>query len=79
MTPFKTQWLDKSYFELTYNSWNKDLQNTGITIKEVNSEVYGLYDDHFEHQFIFDIPINDYIGNIEKPGTPATKGSSKGR
>jgi len=78
MTPFKARWPDKTYFELAYDACNEALQDAGITIKDVDSAVYGIYNDLFERQFMPDIYVNDYIGNINKPGTRVTTGGATG-
>ncbi len=78
MTPFKARRPDKTYFELAYDATNEALQDAGITIKDVDSAVYGIYNDLFERQCMPDIYINDYIGNIDKPGTRITTGGATG-
>jgi len=78
MTPFKARWPEKTYFELAYDACNEALHDAGITIKDVDSAVYGIYNDLFERQFMADIFVNDYIGNIDKPGTRVTTGGATG-
>ncbi len=78
MTPFKARWPDKTYFELAYDAANEAFQDAGITINDIDSAVYGIYNDLFERQFMPDIYVNDYIGNIDKPGTRVTTGGATG-
>lgn len=58
MTPFKARWPDKTYFELAYDAASEAFQDAGITIKDVDSAVYGIYNDLFERQFMPDIDLS---------------------
>jgi acetyl-CoA C-acetyltransferase len=78
MTPFKARWPDKTYFELAYDATDEALKDAGITIKDIDSAVYGIYNELFQRQFMPDIYVNDYIGNIDKPGTRVATGGATG-
>ena len=78
MTPFRARWPDKTYFELAYEACHDALIDAGITIADIDSAVYGIYNDLFERQFMPDIYVNDYLGNIDKPGTRVTTGGATG-
>ena len=48
ITPFKTRYLDKTYFELAYDATKLVLEDANkngaeITHKELQSTVYGIY------------------------------------
>ena len=73
-TPFKTRYLDKTYFELAYDATKLALEDSNkngaeITHDDLQSTVYGIYNELFERQFMPDIFINSYIGMNNKPGT----------
>ena len=83
ITPFLSRYLDKTYFELAYdatklalNDCNK--QGIEITHKDLESTVYGIYNELFERQFMPDIFINSYIGMNDKPGTRIASGGATG-
>ncbi len=83
ITPFKARYLDKTYFELAYDSTKlalEDANNNGadITHKNLESTVYGIYNELFERQFMPDIFINSYIGMNNKPGTRIASGGATG-
>ena len=74
ITPFKARYLDKTYFELAYDATKlalEDANNGGaeITHKDLQSTVYGIYNELFERQFMPDIFTNSYLGMNNKPGT----------
>ena len=83
ITPFKTRYLDKTYFELAYDATKLALEDANtngaeITHKELQSTVYGIYNELFERQFMPDIFINSYIGMNNKPGTRIASGGATG-
>ncbi len=78
MTPFKARWPDKTYYELAYDAADEALKDAGITIRDIDGAVYGIYNELFERQFMPDIFINDYIGNIDKPGVRIASGGATG-
>jgi acetyl-CoA C-acetyltransferase len=78
ITQFKARWPDKTYFELAYDATDEALKDAGITIKDIDSAVYGIYNELFQRQFMPDIYVNDYIGNIDKPGTRVATGGATG-
>jgi len=78
ITPFKTRYLDKTYFELAYDAADMALKDAGITHNEIESTVYGIYNELFERQFMPDIFINSYLGLNNKPGTRIASGGATG-
>ncbi|GAB4316258.1 MAG: thiolase family protein [Promethearchaeota archaeon] len=78
MTPFRARWPDKTYFELAVEAAGEALDDAGVTMADVDSAVYGIYNDLFERQFMPDIYVNDYVGNVDKPGTRVTTGGATG-
>ena len=83
ITPFKARYLDRTYFELAYDATKLALGDANkngaeITHKELQSTVYGIYNELFERQFMPDIYINSYIGMNDKPGTRIAAGGATG-
>ena len=83
ITPFRSRYLDKTYFELAYDASKLALadcnkQGIDITHKDLESTVYGIYNELFERQFMPDIFINSYIGMNDKPGTRIASGGATG-
>ncbi|MHA2391561.1 MAG: thiolase family protein [Promethearchaeota archaeon] len=83
ITPFKTRYLDKTYFELAYDATKFALDDANkngaeITHKDIQSTVYGIYNELFERQFMPDIFINSYLGLNDKPGVRIATGGSTG-
>ena len=83
ITPFKARYLDRTYFELAYDGTKLALEDANkngaeITHKDLQSTVYGIYNELFERQFMPDIFINSYIGMNNKPGTRIASGGATG-
>ena len=83
ITPFKARYIDKTYFELAYDGTKLALEDANkngaeITHKDLQSTVYGIYNELFERQFMPDIFINSYIGMNDKPGTRIATGGATG-
>ncbi|MFX1589939.1 MAG: hypothetical protein ACFFC1_17490, partial [Promethearchaeota archaeon] len=62
ITPFKTRYLNKTYFELAYDATKLALEDANengaeITHRDLQSTVYGIYNELFERQFMPDIFI----------------------
>jgi len=83
VTPFKPRYIDKTYFELAYDATKlalSDANNNGAEIihKDIQSSVYGIYNELFERQFMPDIFINSYLGLNDKPGVRVATGGATG-
>jgi acetyl-CoA C-acetyltransferase len=83
ITNFKPRYLDKTYFELAYDATKLALTDANkngaeITHKDLESTVYGIYNELFERQFMPDIFINSYLGMNDKPGTRIAAGGATG-
>ena len=83
ITPFRARYLDKTYFELAYDATKlalQDANNNGAEIghRDLQSTVYGIYNELFERQFMPDIFTNSYLGMNNKPGTRVATGGATG-
>ncbi len=77
-TKFRARIPEKSYFELAFDATKEALDNAGISHKEVDSAVFGIYNDLFERQIMPDTYIQDYLGLYGKSGTRVTTGGATG-
>jgi acetyl-CoA C-acetyltransferase len=83
ITPFKARYLDKTYFELAFDATKLALEDANkngaqISHKDLQSTVYGIYNELFERQFMPDIFTNSYLGMNDKPGTRIASGGATG-
>ena len=83
ITPFMARYLNKTYFELAYDATKLALEDANkngaeITHRELQSTVYGIYNELFERQFMPDIFTNSYLGMNNKPGTRVATGGATG-
>ena len=83
ITPFKTRYIDKTYFELAYDATQLALaaatkNGAEIIHNDIPSAVYGIYNELFERQFMPDIFINSYLGLNNKPGVRVATGGATG-
>lgn len=78
ITKFKARWLEKTYFELAFDAARDALADAGITIEEIQSAHYGIYNELFERQVMPDVFVHDYLGLRLKPSTRVTAGGATG-
>jgi acetyl-CoA acetyltransferase len=83
ITPFRARYSDKTYFELAYDATKLALEDANkndanITHEDLETTVYGIYNELFERQFMPDIFTNSYIGMNNKPGTRKASGGATG-
>ncbi|MBI4575053.1 MAG: thiolase family protein [Planctomycetes bacterium] len=77
-TPFRARWAEKTYFELAYDAVRAALEDAGLDRREVQSVVYGVYNDLFERQVMPDVYVHDYIGMGGRPSVRVTTGGATG-
>ena len=78
VTPCKGNWLEKTYWELAQLSFKGALENAGLTTKDMNGVVYGIYNDIFEAAAIPEHPLQGVLGMANKPGMRVTNGGATG-
>ncbi len=78
LLPFKTRYPDKNLMELGFEATRAALQDAGLSIKDVDGAVYGIYSDMLNRQQTSDCFVHDYIGLRGKPGMRITAGASTG-
>ena len=75
-TRMKARHIDKTYFELAFEAVKEALAHARIGKEDIESCVYGIYNDLFERQFMPDFFVHDYLGMGLKPGVRVTTGGS---
>ncbi len=77
-TPFRARWVDKTYYELAFAAAKAALDDAGLAHQEIESAVYGIYNELFERQFMPDVYVHDYLGLGLKPSLRVTAGGATG-
>jgi acetyl-CoA C-acetyltransferase len=77
-TPFKTRHRDKTYYELAFDAAKATFQDAGIKHTDVDSAIYGIYNDLFERQVQPDLYVHDYLGLGGKPAMRVNTGGATG-
>ncbi|MHB1493755.1 MAG: thiolase family protein [Thermoplasmataceae archaeon] len=77
-TKFEARIPEKTYYELAFDVAKEALNEAGITHREIDSAVYGIYNDLFERQVMPDTFVHDYLGFYGKSGTRVTTGGATG-
>jgi acetyl-CoA acetyltransferase len=78
VTPFRSKWYEKSYYELAQMATRDALKDAGIGTKEVDAVVYGIYNDIFQRTCIPEHPLQGVIGMENKPGVRVSNGGATG-
>jgi acetyl-CoA acetyltransferase len=78
ITECRGRWVEKTYWDLFQTAVREVLESAKMTIDEVDSVVYGIYNDIFEHQAIPESSLTGLIGMTNKPGTRVTSGGATG-
>ncbi|GAB4321627.1 MAG: thiolase family protein [Promethearchaeota archaeon] len=81
--PFRTRHPHVSYYEMAFQTAKRALEDASrdganLGIGDVDSAVYGIYNDFFERQFMPDVIVHDHLGMALKPGTRVTTGGATG-
>lgn len=78
ITECRGRWVEATYWELFQQATRRTLEDARCTAAEVDSVVYGIYNDIFEHQAIPESALTGHIGMSCKPGTRVTSGGATG-
>jgi acetyl-CoA C-acetyltransferase len=78
VTPFRAKWYEKTYYELAQMATREALKDAGISTKEVDAVVYGIYNDIFQRACIPEHPLQGVIGLHNKPGVRVSNGGATG-
>jgi acetyl-CoA acetyltransferase len=78
ITECRGRWVEATYWDLFQQATRRTLEDAKCTAAEVDSVVYGIYNDIFEHQAIPESALTGVIGMSLKPGTRVTSGGATG-
>ena len=78
VTPFKSKWYEKSYYELAQMATRDAFKDAGITTADCDAVVYGIYNDIFERTCIPEHPLHGVIGMQNKPSVRVSNGGATG-
>ncbi len=78
ITPCKGRWVEKTYYGLSQMAVKAAVEDAGISIKDVDAVVYGIYNDIFQMSAIPEHPLQGIIGMVNKPGMRITCGGATG-
>src|ERR1700744_1350171 len=77
-TAFRPRWKDRTYFELAFDAAKMTFEDAGIKHTDVDSAVYGIYNEFFQRQVQPDLYVHDYLGLGGKPGQRVNSGGATG-
>lgn len=77
-TPFKARHIDKTFPRLAFESVRAAMDDAGASREDIDSVVYGIYNDFFEHCAMPDHHIHYLLGMARKPGVRVTNGGATG-
>jgi acetyl-CoA C-acetyltransferase len=78
VTPFKTKWYEKTYYELAQMCTAAVTEDAGISIREVDAVFFGIYNDIFQRAAIPEHPLQGIIGMKNKFGIRISNGGATG-
>src|ERR1035437_6241052 len=78
ITECRSRWVEATYWELFQMATKATLEDAKVTADEVDSVVYGIYNDIFEHQAIPESSLTGILGMTHKPGVRVTSGGATG-
>ena len=78
ITECRSRWVEATYWELFQQATRRTLEDARASADEVDSVVYGIYNDIFEHQAIPESALTGLIGMANKPGVRVTNGGATG-
>jgi len=78
ITNFRPRHSDKSEYELGFWAVKEALADARLKKDDIDSCVYGLYNDFFARQYQPDLFMHDYLGMVPKPVTSVRSGGATG-
>ncbi len=78
ITECRSRWVEATYWELFQMAARRTLDDAKMKTEEIDSVVFGIYNDIFEHQAIPESSLTGIIGMANKPGTRVTSGGATG-
>jgi acetyl-CoA C-acetyltransferase len=78
MTPCRSRWVEKTFWELAQMAVCEAVRDAGIHIQEVEAGVAGIYNDIFEFQAIPESGLQGIVGLQNKPLMRVSNGGATG-
>ena len=78
ITDCRSRWVEATYWDLFQQATRRTLEDAKVTTDEIDSVVYGIYNDIFEHQAIPESSLTGLIGMSNKAGVRVTSGGATG-
>ncbi|MBN1336464.1 MAG: thiolase domain-containing protein, partial [Deltaproteobacteria bacterium] len=78
ITDCRSRWVEATFWDLFQQATRRACEDAKITTAEIDSVVYGIYNDIFEHQAIPESALTGIIGMANKPGVRITTGGATG-
>lgn len=78
VTPFKGTWREKTYYELAQMATREAVKDARMSIQNVDSVFYGIYNDIFERAAIPEHAIHGLLGMQDKFGIRISTGGATG-
>lgn len=78
ITECRSRWIEATYWELFQMAARAATKDASMSTDEIDSVVYGIYNDIFEHQAIPESSLTGLIGMTNKPGVRVTTGGATG-
>lgn len=78
MTPCRSRWVEKTFWELAQMAVSEAVKDAGIHIREVEAGVAGIYNDIFEFQAIPESGLQGIVGLANKPLMRVSNGGATG-
>ncbi len=78
ITECRGRWVEATYWELFQQAARRTYEDARVTPAEVDSVVWGIYNDIFEHQAIPESTLAGLVGLVNKPGVRVTTGGATG-
>jgi len=78
VTPFKGTWREKTYYELAQWATREAVRDAQMSINDVDSAFYGIYNDIFERAAIPEHALHGLLGMQNKFGIRITTGGATG-
>ncbi|MFH1464741.1 MAG: thiolase family protein [Pseudomonadota bacterium] len=78
ITDCRSRWVEATFWDLFQQATRAACDDAKITTDEIDSVVYGIYNDIFEHMAIPESALTGIIGMSNKPGVRVTTGGATG-
>ncbi len=78
VTPFKSKWYEKTYYELAQMATAEALRDAGMSVDEMDGVFYGIYNDIFQRSCIPEHGLQGLLGMQNRFGIRISNGGATG-